>query len=175
MARLFVIVRGHFSHKLAVFCSTFSKHVCMWLSSWVWCHVRLHVFCSQNFFLHIFRELSFPQHKLKQNGEENKMNHLLRVAFARALPVSRDWKEREPNSCSLVSGTFLNRLYATTMKTGKVACSGCFYFQRIKTEQSLSLKCSVDKNDGRTARACLEFWLKKMSVKKSLFEVEWFW
>lgn len=67
--RLSVIVRGHFSRKLADF-STFGKYVCVWLSSWVWCHVRLHIFCSQNFSQHIFRELSFPQHKLKQNNGE---------------------------------------------------------------------------------------------------------
>lgn len=73
------------------------------------------------------------------------MNHLLRVAFARALPVLKEIGKGEPNSCLSVSGTFLNRLLATIMKTGKLACSGCFYFQRIKTEQSLSLKCSVDK------------------------------
>lgn len=89
--------------------------------------------------------------------ERDEMNHLLRVAFARAFPFLRDRKRKTEQLFVGLSGTFLNRLFATIMKTGKLACSGCFYFQRIKTEQSLSLKCSVDKNDGRTARACLGF------------------
>lgn len=155
--RLSVIVRGHFSHKLADF-STFSKYVCV---------IKFLSVVSRSSSQFLFAKL-FPTHlprafvptaqtKAKQRGRMRWTT----CWGPRLRAPGRFWgiAEGEPNSClSVSSGTFLNRLLATIMKTGKLACSGCFYFQRIKTEQSLSLKCSVDKNDGRTARACLEFW-----------------
>lgn len=96
------------------------------------------------------------------------MNHLLRAEFARAWPVLRDCGRRAEQ---LFVGFFWNisqSIARDNHEDGEVSLLWMFYFQRIKTEQSLSLKCSVDKNDGRTARACLGFWLKKIGKKESL-------